>query len=588
MATKQVVRELVTLWGFDIDQQPLKEVNAGINVIKQSLKTLAVAVAGSAAAVGFLLNEVGEDEQTRIAFETMLGSAEAMEQKLKELEAFAVRTPFTLKGIKVNSKLLLGMGIEAEKLLPTLKFLGDVSSGLSVPLQRLALNFGQVRNQNKLTGRELRDFAVAGVPLLDELAKNLGKTTKEIAAMVSKGEIGFADVEKAFISMTSGSGRFADLMTKQSKSFFGLMSNIQDILQLLARDLGNELLPAAKEIAKAFMDILEVNRQLILQNLGVFIKNLAGFMLTLFDIIMTVFRAMTGIVKIFGGWNKVLGITFKLIAAIIGLGLTLGIGLITKALIAMTVALWASAAGFAANVAASSALLGLPLALAAEFVILGNSALVAQAKLLAIPLALGAIVAAVALIAEDIFAFSEGRDSVFGRMVTGMDTAFGALKEKFGFFGNFLNLFLAGILLPVRHIVAAFKTVGTLIDVISGKKSILDGLKDVGRHALSTIAPLAGGSSARGLFGLSEQAGQAGEQVESGSAAGIKGLGGNPFKKGQGGQKSVSVASKNEITLNVAGMDPKAAQDLVTLTLGDELDAILRGAVRDGESNIER
>jgi len=65
------------------------------------------------------------------------------------------------------------MGIQTQDLLPTLKSLGDVSAGLSVPLERLALNYGQVIAQGRLTGRELRDFTIAGVPLLDELAKML-------------------------------------------------------------------------------------------------------------------------------------------------------------------------------------------------------------------------------------------------------------------------------------------------------------------------------------------------------------------------------------------------------------------------------
>jgi hypothetical protein len=47
-----------------------------------------------------------------------------------------------------------------------------VSAGLSIPIERLILNYGQVRMQAKLTGKELRDFAVMGVPLVSELAKN--------------------------------------------------------------------------------------------------------------------------------------------------------------------------------------------------------------------------------------------------------------------------------------------------------------------------------------------------------------------------------------------------------------------------------
>lgn len=588
MAGKQVIRELVTLWGFDIDQQPLKEVDAGINVIKSSLKGLAVSLASSAVAVGFLLNEAGEDEQTRIAFETMLGSAEAMEDKLRELEAFAVRTPFTLKGIKQNSKLLLGMGIEAEKLLPTMKFLGDVSAGLSVPLERLALNYGQVRNQNKLTGRELRDFAVAGVPLLDVLAKNLGKTTKEISSMISKGQISFGDVEKAFESMTSGSGRFADLMTKQSKSLFGLLSNVKDIIQLLARDLGNELLPEAKRIVSEFMNLITVNRELIQQNLGEFIRNTASFMGGLFDMTMTLFRAMTGLVKVFGGWNTVLKISGDLIMFILGTGLVLGIGLVTKALGGMILAWGAHLVTLALNAKALMALGGgiLP-SVSLAFKSMGTAALWAQAKMALIPLAIGAIAVAIALIAEDIFAFSEGRDSVFGRMVSGMDTAFEVLTEKFGFFGNFLKVFLAGILTPVRMIVNGFRSIGTVIDIIRGKKGIMDGLGDIGAQTLNSFDVFGAankGSAASFGFGGGVQPDIEG-QINANSQPRIPGLGrGN----GQGGQKQVQVQSKSEVTVNVEGMDAETAKTTFTETLFGEFDTMLRGAVRDGETAIER
>lgn len=559
MATKQVVRELVTLWGFDIDQKPLQEVEAGINVIKQSLKSLAVSLAASAAAVGILLNEAGADEQTRIAFETMLGSAEAMEEKLRELEDFAVRTPFTLKGIKASSKQLLAMNIEADKLLPTLKFLGDVSAGLSVPLSRLALNFGQVRNQNKLTGRELRDFAIAGVPLLDELAKNLGKTTSEIQKLISQGAISFPDVEAAFESMTSGSGRFADLMDKQSKSFFGILSNIQDVMQLLARDLGNELLPEAKRISKQFLDLITINKNLIRQNLSKFFKNMAEFMGLLFNMSVSLFKSVSGLVKVFGGWNTVLKVTGNLLTGIIGLGFVLGLGLMLQGVFKFTTGLR----------------------------VMGNAALIAQAKLIAIPLAIGAIAIAIGLIAEDIFAFSEGRDSVFGRMIEGMDLAFETLQAKFGNFGIFLQLFLAGILTPVRIIVNGFRTIGTIIDVIQGKKSVLEGLTLANRNFLNTFDLARAAQTAGGIFGAARQVEAAGETIGAGADSAIKGLG-TPFDTKGGGQKSISVSSKNEINLNLTGMDAETAKDLVTLTLGDELDAMLRAAVRDGESAIER
>ncbi len=224
---------------FDDVEQSIGKAGAAIT---------AFGVAGAVGVAG-LVKIAGQFEQTQIAFTTMLGSAEDATKLLKDLADFATKTPFTIPGIEKNAKLLLGMGVAADDMIPTLKALGDVSAGLSVPLDRIALNFGQIRVQGKLTGRELRDFAVAGVPLLAELAKNLNLTEREISEMVSRGEIGFKDVETAFQTMTGEGGRFFDLMDAQSKTFLGQVSNIQDSFIKLARIMGDVFLPIAKIVA---------------------------------------------------------------------------------------------------------------------------------------------------------------------------------------------------------------------------------------------------------------------------------------------------------------------------------------------------
>ena len=232
------------------------------------------ALAGATAVIGFgvALAKVGvsslkvaaDFEQTQVAFTTMLGSAEAAQELLKELADFGKRTPFTLTDVEKNAKLLLAMGIEVDKLLPTLKSLGDVSAGLSVPLERIALNFGQVKTQGKLTGRELRDFNIAGVPLIQEIAKNLGLTEQAIKEMVSAGEIGFDIVEEAFRTMSSEGGKFEDLMTKQAETVSGKFSNLQDTFELMQREIGAALIPIVAELADVFLnDILPAIEPLI-------------------------------------------------------------------------------------------------------------------------------------------------------------------------------------------------------------------------------------------------------------------------------------------------------------------------------------
>nr|WP_319268304.1 tape measure protein [uncultured Draconibacterium sp.] len=180
----------------------------------------------------------GEFQQLEVAFETMLGSKEKADRLMAQVVDFAARTPFELGDVAGGAKQLLAYGTAAEDVLPTLKALGDVSAGLSVPIERLILNYGQVRTQLKLTGRELRDFQVAGIPIVSELAKNLDVSEKKIQGMVSAGEIGFKDVETAFLSMTEEGGRFNNLMDKQAKTITGLASNFADAWDRMLNSIG--------------------------------------------------------------------------------------------------------------------------------------------------------------------------------------------------------------------------------------------------------------------------------------------------------------------------------------------------------------
>lgn len=157
---------------------------------------------------------------------------------LQDLSDFAAKTLFKLPEVRQNAKQLLAMGVSAENIIPTLKALGDAAAGTGADMTRLAMNYGQVITQGHLTGRELRDFLVNGIPLLDELAKNAGKSKEEIQNMISSGQISANDVTKAFETMTSEGGKFENLMYKQSATFTGLWSNFQDQLSQMGERIG--------------------------------------------------------------------------------------------------------------------------------------------------------------------------------------------------------------------------------------------------------------------------------------------------------------------------------------------------------------
>lgn len=222
----------------------VKNTKEGASQIDDTFKKMGGMIAGyfTLAFAGNMVKQIamvrGEFQQLEVAFRTMLGNKILADQMMSDVVEFAAITPFELSEVASGAKSLLAFGVAAKDILPTLKSLGDVSAGLSVPIERLILNFGQVKTQAQLTGRELRDFNIAGVPLISELAKNLGVAEEKISEMVSAGNIGFEDVAKAFQTMTQEGGRFANLMYEQSKTITGQVSNLKDAWNQMLNEIG--------------------------------------------------------------------------------------------------------------------------------------------------------------------------------------------------------------------------------------------------------------------------------------------------------------------------------------------------------------
>lgn len=209
-----------------------------------SFKNLSLGIAGyfSVNAVqGFvreLINVRGEFQKTEIAFTTMLGNADQAKSLMNDMVTLAAKTPFSLQDVSSGAKQLLAFQVPANEVLDTLTRLGNIAAGLSVPLSRINLVYGQVKAKGKLMGDDLRQFTEAGIPMVAELAKKFGTTTSAITEMVSAGKIGFKDVQDVLFSMTNEGGMFFNLMEKQSKSLSGQIANLGDAWDQMLNKIG--------------------------------------------------------------------------------------------------------------------------------------------------------------------------------------------------------------------------------------------------------------------------------------------------------------------------------------------------------------
>ena len=182
----------------------------------------------------------GEFEQTEIAFNTMLQSREKGNALMKEMVELAKNTPMQFSEVSQGAKQLLAYQVEAEKLTGTLSMLGDISSGLGVPISRLILVYGQVRAKGRLMGDDLRQFTEAGVPMIAMIAKNMGIAESAVADMVSAGKVGFKDVEKVLEQLTSQGGLFFNMMEEQSKTIPGQIAKLEDEIEQMFNNIGKD------------------------------------------------------------------------------------------------------------------------------------------------------------------------------------------------------------------------------------------------------------------------------------------------------------------------------------------------------------
>lgn len=182
----------------------------------------------------------GQFQQLDIAFETMLGNTAKSKALMDQLVDTAAKTPFDLMGVAGGAKQLLAYGTAADKVNDTLVRLGNIASGLSIPLNDIVYLYGTTQVQGRLYAQDVRQFTGRGIPLVRELAEMYGKTAEEINEMVSAGKIGFDDVEKVILKMTNSGGQFFNLMEKQSASLTGMIANLGDSWDMALNKLGED------------------------------------------------------------------------------------------------------------------------------------------------------------------------------------------------------------------------------------------------------------------------------------------------------------------------------------------------------------
>lgn len=184
----------------------------------------------------------GQAEQAAISFEVMLGDAGTAKKMLADLTDFAAKTPFEMPGLRSAAQMMLQFGVSQNKIMPTLKALGDVAAGDQNKLNGLTYAYSQMQATGRLMGQDLMQMINWGFNPLQEISRKTGKSMAQLKAEMEAGRISAQMVEEAFLSATGPGGKFNGMMQRQSETIEGLRSTLADTIKLKVTEIGQTLI----------------------------------------------------------------------------------------------------------------------------------------------------------------------------------------------------------------------------------------------------------------------------------------------------------------------------------------------------------
>lgn len=315
-----ILRELLTILGFEVNDKELKAYDAGIVDLKKNL-LLVTAAAGAAAAAIFGVVKSSAEYGNKLDKTIDLTGLSA--QQLQELRGAASLADVDLQGFNQSMVLFSrnisqaaqgqGMGIKAFQMMGISVF--DTSQKLKSNaelLNEVANGMKNISNKQVLADIAMQLFGRSGASMINMLKGG----SAEIKAMIEAfRKFGFELTEKQI----KASAKFEDQLTMVGFAVKGLKNAV-----------GQELLPAVSQMVEQFLKWIAANKKVVEQNLVQIFKGIATFVKIVTTLLMTLIGVIGELTKVFGGWGRVLRVVVALLALIVSSKIITGFAKLIK------------------------------------------------------------------------------------------------------------------------------------------------------------------------------------------------------------------------------------------------------------------
>lgn len=256
--------------------------NSGMSTI--GVGAGAAALAGGGFAVKSIIGLAAEFERNQKTFAAMLKSDEKANQLLADLKDFAKQTPFELTKIRGTATRILGAGYQQNEIIPLMKRLGDLSMGDQDKFNRLLINVAEIKNNDRATIRDIRQFSGVGVDIKTAIQKVTGWDKKDIGNKITQGKVDNKVITNAITYLTT-KGVFAGGMEAYQSTLVGKWSNLVDTMQGIGEDAGKgSLSDILKDMVDGTRSFLDDNSEGIAKYLEGVLTAVGSFFTNFFEL----------------------------------------------------------------------------------------------------------------------------------------------------------------------------------------------------------------------------------------------------------------------------------------------------------------
>ena len=198
----------------------------------------------------------------------LIDSAQNGSQIFAELNAMAIKSPFTTMELGAAAKQLVAYDVAAKDVVDTTRRLADMAAAVGIPIERLTYALGQIKAYGYLNARDARMFANAGIPLVKELADYYTElegrlvSTADVYDRIKKKAIDYNDVMSVVNKMTDEGGKFFDFQEKAADTLKVRIANLALAWNNMLNEMGKdnqgiltEGLKVTKQIFESWRDI---------------------------------------------------------------------------------------------------------------------------------------------------------------------------------------------------------------------------------------------------------------------------------------------------------------------------------------------